>query len=393
MKRRWIATVRRAIANWGDPALAVLVVSVGLFEIWVTPVTPPGYRGPDPVATAGVLVLGAAVLWRRRSPVLCLGLVVAVLTVQWAYARGVAQLPNGAFIAVLLLAYTVGAHDERRRGLIAMLTAASLFLIQDGADLEAGYHSVRQDLGFYVLFFLSWSAGLGIGSLRDRAEKLEQLTTQLEKEREERARLAVVEERTRLARELHDVVAHAVTVMVLHSGAARQVVDTQPERAKSTLVSAEDSGRQALAELRRMLGVLRGRADGELRPPEGLRDLYELSNQIRGGGVDVDVVTEGEPRELEPGLDLSAYRIIQEALTNVLKHAQAQRATVRVSYGDRALELEVVDDGASFATDGLGGHGLDGLRERAALYGGTLQARPRPDGGFQVNATLPFNPP
>jgi signal transduction histidine kinase len=272
-----------------------------------------------------------------------------------------------------------------------MLVGAGVFLIQDGADLEAGYHSVRQDFGFYVLFFLSWAAGLGIRALRDRAGALERLTAQLKTEREETARLAVFEERTRMARELHDVVAHGVTVMVLNSGAARQLVDNEPEKAKSTLVSVEAAGRQALAELRRMLGVLRGRSEDELRPPTGLRDLDELASQLEASGVNVDVVVEGQPRELEPGLDLSAYRIVQEALTNVLKHAEARRASVRIAYRDRELELEVIDDGIGGDTNGAGGHGLDGLRERAAIYGGTLSVGPRSSGGFRVEATLPID--
>jgi signal transduction histidine kinase len=266
-----------------------------------------------------------------------------------------------------------------------------VFLIEDGADLEAGYHSVRQDFGFYILFFLGWAASIGVRALRERADTLQRLTAQLEREREEKARLAVVEERTRLARELHDVVAHGVTVMVLHSGAARQLVDTEPDKAKATLSSVESSGRQALLELQRMLGVLRGRANGELRPPRGLRDLRELAAHVESSGIEVELLVEGVPRELDAGLDLSAYRIVQEALTNVLKHAHARRATVRIGYRDATLELEIADDGVG--DGGGGGHGLDGLRERAALYGGSLEARARDGDGFQVNATLPLEPP
>ncbi|MDQ3678040.1 MAG: sensor histidine kinase [Actinomycetota bacterium] len=380
------------IARRGDPALAAVVVGIGLFEIWVAPITPPGYSGPAVIATAGVLALGAAIVWRRRIPWLSLGVVVAVLTVQWAYARGAEQLPNAAFIAILALAYTTGAHEERSRGLLAILVAASVFLVQDGVDLEAGYSSVRQDFGFYILVCLAWVAGLGIRALRGRAEQLERLTVQLEHEREQSARLAALEERTRLARELHDVVAHGVAVMVLHAGAARKLVDAEPERARSTLQSAEQSGRQALAELRRLLGVLRDEsASAELRPPDSLRDLEDLVKALADGGLDVELVVEGRPRELAPGLDLSAYRIVQEALTNTLKHAHAQHATVRVRYAPQQLELDIADDGhgAPNANDDAG-HGLTGLRERAALYGGELHTGPGPGGGFRVYATLPF---
>ncbi len=395
MKKAVDGAVRSWVERAGDPVLAALVAAIGLFEIWVTPITPPGFREPAAIATVEVLALSAAVLWRHRVPWLSLSVAVMVLTVQWAYARGVAQLPNGSFFAVLLTAYTVGAHDSRGRGLMMMLAAGGVFLIQDGADLEAGYHSVRTDIGFYVLLFLAWAAGVGIQALRQRAELLEQLTAQLAREREEKAHFAVAEERTRLARELHDVVSHGVTVMVLHAGAARRLVDREPEQAKATLRSTEESGRQALADLRRMLGVLRGGPDpGKRRPPEGLRDLQDLAGQVERGGLEVELVLEGKPRELPAGLELSAYRIVQEALTNVLKHASAQRATVRVRYGERELELEVNDDGRGSCANGDGtGHGLAGLRERAALYGGALQAGPHPAGGFRVFAALPFDPP
>jgi signal transduction histidine kinase len=394
MNRPWIGTIRNWIALRGDTLLAALVGGVGLFEIWVGPITAPGYRGPQTVATAGVLVLSAVLLWRRRTPWLTLATVIGVLTLQWGYARGVAQLPNASFAAILLVAYSVGAHQTRTRGLVAMLAGACAFLIQDGADLEAGYHSVRTDAGFYALFFAAWAAGLGIQALRQRAELLERLTGQLAREREEKARLAVVEERTRLARELHDVVAHSVTVMVLHAGAARQLIDSEPGKAKSTLRSAEESGRQALAELRRLLGILRSSGGGDdLSPPSGVRNLRDLADMVGRGGLDVKLVIEGEPRELAPGLDLSAYRIVQEALTNALKHARAHQASVRVHYGERQLELEVVDDGRDTGANGDGGgHGLQGLRERAALYGGTLQAGPKPGGGYRVFATLPIDP-
>lgn len=260
--------VRGLVAGRGDAVLAAVVVAVGMFEIWVTPLSPPGHRGPAAISTAGVLVLGGALLWRRRVSWLSLALGVAVLSVQWAYARGDVELPTAAFTSILALAYAIGAHEERVRGLLAMSAATGVFLIQDGLDLEAGYPSVHQDLGFYVLFFMAWGAGLGIRALRRRAVQLERLTVQLEHERRQSARLAALEERTRLARELHDVVAHGVAVMVLHAGAARKLVDEEPESAKSTLHSAERSGRQALTELRRLLGVLRDESSGaELSPP------------------------------------------------------------------------------------------------------------------------------
>jgi signal transduction histidine kinase len=394
MHRPRIDALRRWLGRHDDQLLAALIAFVGLLEIWVVLLTPPGYHGPKLLASAGVIALAAALWQRRRAPLMALGVAVGVLTIQWAFARGVAQLPNGSFIAILLAAYTVGAHDSVRRGAAGMVVGSAVFLIQDGADLEAGYHSTRTDIGFFVLFFLAWGAGIGIQALRRRATLLEELTGQLAREREERARLAVLEERARLARELHDVVAHNVTVLAVQAGAARQVLDNDPETAKSTLRSAEESARQALGELRRLLGVLRepAAASGDdRRPPPGLHDLRELASHVERAGLAVDLVVDGEPRELSPGLDLSAYRVVQEALTNALKHAQAARATVRLDYRERELELEILDDGCGpHANGSSSGHGLAGLREQTALYGGTFEAGAGANGGFRVAAVLPF---
>lgn len=385
--------LRPWLAENGDPLLATLIACVGLYEIWVAPLTPPGYRGPGIVASAGVLALATAAWIRGRAPLAALGVAVAVLTIEWSYARGVAQLPNASFGAILLFAYTVGAHVEVRRGLFGMVVASAVFLAQDGADVEAGYHSTRTDFGFYALFFLAWGAGIGIRTLRRRAALLEELIEQLAHEREERARLAAFEERARLARELHDVVAHSITVLAVQSGAARQVIDEDPATAKTAMLTAEQSARDALRELRRLLGVLRSpTAEDDRRPPPGLRDLRELATRVEGAGLPVEVAVDGTPRELAPGLDLTAYRVVQEALTNALKHARAEHASVRLAYGDRQLELEVVDDGRGTPPIGSNGagHGLAGLRERAALYGGSLEAGPRADGGFRVAVALPY---
>lgn len=382
---------RAFLTRRGDLLLAVVVAAVGLFEIWIARITPPGYRGPAGIATAGVLLLAGALVMRQQRPRLFLAVAVVVLTVEWAYARGVAQLPNASFAAVLLAAYTLGAHDDRIPGLFAIAAAGGVFLIQDGVDHEAGYPNVRTDAGFYGLFLLAWAAGVGIRRLRERNALLEQLTDQLAREREEKARLARLEERARLARELHDLVAHGVTVMVLNTGAARALVDENPAAAKTALRTVEDAGRDALSELRRVLGVLRQGFDGELRPPRGLRDLDELAGQVRGSGLQVDLIVEGEPRELPSGVALSAFRIVQEALTNTLKHASATRATVNVRYETDRVGLEIIDDGRGGAPHAAHqGHGLSGLRERAELYGGTVTAGPGPGGGFRVTATLPL---
>ena len=218
----------------------------------------------------------------------------------------------------------------------------------------------------------------------------------LEREQAEQARRAVVDERARIARELHDVVAHNVSVMVVQSGAARRTIERDPERAREVLTSVESTGRQALDEMRRLLGVLRTEDEAtDLRAPQpSVSHLDALVAQVCDAGLPVKLVVEGEPRPLSSGVDMSAYRIVQEALTNSLKHAGPAHAHVRVCFGDNDLRLEVTDDGRGIiaddpATNG-GGHGLVGMRERVALFGGRLEAGPRTGGGYIVTATLPL---
>jgi signal transduction histidine kinase len=210
-----------------------------------------------------------------------------------------------------------------------------------------------------------------------------------ERERDVAAREAVVEERARIARELHDVIAHNVSMMVVQAGAERRVV---PEgTTHEVLETVEQIGRNALTEMRRLVGMLRGGADDALAPQPGLDDLPLLAEQVREAGLPVDLYVEGEPRDLPAGIELSAFRIVQEALTNALKHAGDARAEVRVRYAPDSLELEIVDDGRSATTvASTGGHGLVGIRERVALYGGRLDAGRRATGGFAVRVLLPI---
>ena len=249
--------------------------------------------------------------------------------------------------------------------------------------------------------------------------KLEALNAQLAEEQELRSRWAVAAERSRIARELHDVVAHSVSVMVVQAGAARRTLAASPGQAATALGQIESTGRQALVELRRLLGLLRdddGQAtDAVLAPQPSLANLESLAAAAREAGLPVEVTVEGEPRPLPAGVDLSAYRIVQEALTNSLKHAGPARARVRVCYGREALEVQVTDDGlggrsAARAGEGLvvvtvgpdgelqlpgrrdgGGHGLIGMRERVALFGGALEAGADPGGGYRVAARLPLD--
>jgi signal transduction histidine kinase len=212
-----------------------------------------------------------------------------------------------------------------------------------------------------------------------------------ERERDLAKREAVVSERARIARELHDVIAHHVSMMVVQAGAERRVLEARNESTREVLSTIERIGRGALTEMRRLVGMLRGDDDDALAPQPSIADLPTLVAQMRAAGLDVQLRIEGESRDIPVGIDLSAYRIVQEGLTNALKHAGHARTTARVRYGVESLEIEIVDDGDPGAVEvDRGGHGLVGMRERVALYGGTLAAGRRPAGGFGVRVLLPI---
>ncbi|MET7423937.1 histidine kinase [Dactylosporangium sp. NPDC005555] len=215
----------------------------------------------------------------------------------------------------------------------------------------------------------------------------------LEREREAAARTAVDEERARIARELHDIVSHTVSVMVVQASAAREVLDTMPDEAATALRAVEDAGRGALTELRHLLGLLAPGEDDTLTPQPSLRALSPLVDRIAFAGLPVEVHVSGEPRPLPAGVDLTAYRIIQEALTNALKHGDGGRAEVLVRYADRSLRVEVLSSGPSVRSVSEDGRGLTGLRARVAVYGGDLDARRRLGGGYRVRARIPLDPP
>jgi signal transduction histidine kinase len=292
-----------------------------------------------------------------------------------------------SIIAGLLAAYTAAAYLRPRLAVVAL---ACLYT-------SVAVSSLRGPTGLvWGVIVLGGAALAGFG-LRDRrrhVSQLAELAHQLELARDENARTAVAGERARIARELHDVVAHSVSVMVVQAGAAEEVLAAAPDRAREPLRSVQDTGRQALVELRRLLGVLRtDGSEAALAPQPGLDQVPALAAQVREAGVAVDLQVDGERDGVPAGVDLAAYRIVQEALTNVLKHAGASHAAVRVGYRPDLIELEIFDDGCAApatgqATNGTG-HGLIGMHERASLYGGVVEARPRPEGGFAVRARLP----
>ncbi|KAA9376917.1 sensor histidine kinase [Microbispora cellulosiformans] len=365
----------------------LVAVVVGLFAVAeeVSGRTAAPSRGHLSLWIAAGLIAAAGVLFRRHAPFAILAVYSAanvallVLTPQMAAAW--------QFYTQLVLLFTL-LSEVRPRGVKAVCglgaTAAFVAAMLAASSPPSGPGDVA-----VALVMCAIAAGAGLAVRRHRA-----LAEQAAERGELLAREAVAEERARIARELHDIVAHSVSVMTMQTGGVRLMLREDQERERQVLTSVEETGRGAVDELRRMLGLLRGSPAEVPGPRAGLDGLRDLLDQVRAAGLDVTLEVRGDPVPLPAGLDLSAYRIVQEALTNTLKHAGATRAEVTVAYTPRELRLDVVDHGpregrARPATRGSG-HGLIGMRERAALFRGTLTAAPLPSGGFGVRAVLPL---
>ncbi|MEU1123962.1 sensor histidine kinase [Streptomyces sp. NPDC005899] len=361
--------------------------------------------GGEQVAAVPIAVgLCTVVALRRRAPEKMLLL---------AILMGVAQLlfglrPNAADFALLVITYTVATAGERwasRVALVGSLCAAGLSRLRwpQEAPSTSWSQSVFVVVVMTVPFVLAWVLGDSIRTRRAYFSQLEERAARLEREREAQSKVAVAAERARIARELHDVVAHNVSVMVVQADGAAYVMDASPDQAKKALETISHTGRQALAEMRRLLGVLRtGDAEegGEYVPQPDVEQIEDLVGQVRRTGLTVDFKIEGTPRPLPSGVELTAYRIVQEALTNTRKHGGPDAgASVRLVYFDDGLGLLVEDDGRGAAhelyedggADGAG-QGMIGMRERVGMVGGTLDAGPRPGGGFRISALLPLKP-
>jgi signal transduction histidine kinase len=358
----------------GDWFLALGLGIAAQLEVWIWWVE--DEQGPRPMAAIALLLMSAALIWRRRVPLPSLCAICAVYT-AWVLV----DTPAGSllpFVILLAAVFTVAQHETLRRALAGgAIGLGAIWLEIAVTDNDFANYAFT---GFFVV--AAWLAGRGFGSRDQRAGDLE-----------EQARTAAAEERGRIARELHDVVAHNVSVIVIQSQAAQQSAGPESEAGRA-LRSIEATGQEALTEMRRLLGLLRtGDEELALAPQPTLRHLDRLADSVRSAGLPVEVEVEGDAVALPPGVDLSAYRIVQEALTNALKHAGPARARVLVRYGPRELELEISDDGTSAAPANGGGHGLVGMRERAAMHGGELSAAPVPGGGYRVVARFPPDAP
>ncbi|GGT37879.1 sensor histidine kinase [Streptomyces purpureus] len=378
------------------------VVLLGFSMLWVVSKA----SSVEPLAGHVCVALGLStvVALRRRAPEKMLLLAAVLGLLQLA----VNVEPNIGDFAMLVIIYTVAAHDgprwASRLALVGGLSAATLTQLRWPTAAEAG---LGAEVFFTVImtvpFALAWVLGDSVRTRRAYFAQLEERASRLEKEREAQAKVAVAAERARIARELHDVVAHNVSVMVVQADGAAYVLDAAPDQAKQALETISSTGRQALAEMRRLLGVLRTgehQEAGEYVPQPDVEQIGDLVEQVRSAGLAVDFKIEGTPRPLPSGVELTAYRIVQEALTNTRKHGGPDvGASVRLVYFDDGLGLLVEDDGRGAThemyedggADGRG-HGLIGMRERVGMVGGTLDAGPRPGGGFRISALLPLKP-
>jgi signal transduction histidine kinase len=347
--------------------------------------------GDEPGASAVSVLAGLALTlplaWRRRAPLAVVLAFAGVALVQAALGGGLfdGEPPLlAALVTGALAFYSVGAY-EAERGAVAGVVIGVLGLW--GTVVVSDHRDVMSFVFAGGLIALSpWLAGRAA-----RARGLRAVA--LEREREQDARVAASEERQQIARELHDVVAHGVVVMVIQAQGARRMLDHDPDRARDALQAIEETGKTALTEMRASLGALRLDGSADFAPQPTLHDLGALVDEMRQAGLDVDVEVNGVAPEFAEGIDRSAYRIVQEALTNTLKHAGPVRARVTVSYGDDDLQLVIADDGPGppkGRDDGGPGHGLIGMRERVGLYGGELQARPENGHGFVVRARIPL---
>jgi signal transduction histidine kinase len=386
---RWL---RRLRANpwWFDSALALAAAGLSTAIFVFDPAFRGLPRGTFALGCGLVLLHTLPLAARRRFPL-------AVLATSLASGLAFAALdlaPDILWMTFLVAVYSVAAYGDRWVSLAGLVVAE---LGWAANQLTPGRFQAPTVVGNALFIGAAWLLGHFVGVRRHYVLQLEERTAELEQARQELARRAVVEERLRLARELHDVVAHAMSVIAVQSGVGAHVADTQPEEAARALAAIEATSRGALEELRRLLGVLRQEdgPQGDLAPVPGLADLDVLLAEVAKAGLAVKLKVNGTRPQLPAGVDLSAYRIVQEALTNVVKHAGPARAQVVVGYRDQEVTVEVTDDGRGAVPpvgDGRGGtgHGLIGMRERVAAFNGYLEVGPRPGGGFRVAARLPL---
>jgi signal transduction histidine kinase len=349
-----------------------------------------GPQGPEWFDLLAIVAIVSPLFLRRRYPFgapLAVG--VAVVLTTFVDSR---LPPYGpvAFLAGCAAVFLIGLLRDRTQAVVGLALAIGVNVV---VEVQDPHQSTGAFVAVSVLFTIIWTIAFGLGRTFRAADEARERASRAEREREERATAAVSEERARIARELHDVVGHSVSVMTVQASAVRRLLRPDQQREHDALLVVEQTGREALAEMRRMVGVLRRPEEAPaLAPQPSLDHLDRLVEQAREAGLPVELRIEGDPVQLPVGLDLTAYRLVQEGLTNAMKHAHAERTQVLVRYGDKDIEVTISDNGQGTAHgDGMsGGHGLVGMRERVSVYGGELEAGPRPDGGYRLRARLPL---
>jgi signal transduction histidine kinase len=359
----------------------MLLACFGVAELWIVGVN------LKPLAVPATLLAGFALYWRRVAPLAVVAVVLGTIAAESLLGVSLHK-PDAPLLMTLVAVYTAGAYLPLRE------SAAGLALAVAGLWVAVSGQSTHDHSDFaFTLVVLSagWLVGRGMHGRVTHAAELVERAARIERDAEAERHAAVAEERRRIARDLHDVIAHSVGVMVVQAGAAEEAFERDGEGARRSIRAVQETGRAALTEISRLLGLLReDGAEVGLAPQPRLEELPELVAATEAAGLPVDLRVEGRPRTLPLGVELSVYRIAQEALTNARKHSTGGRAGVLLRYDPDAVELTVSSDGVAAANGHRGGHGLIGMRERVAVFGGTLEAGPQPEGGFRVRARLPL---
>jgi signal transduction histidine kinase len=385
-----VTTVWRLVGTYWFDALVVAGGAIGISVIFAHQNNYDGPEGPVWLDVILLVAILAPFLFRRRFGFWALVAVPVAVSVA-ASLDGRLGPDNGTvFLAGIAVVFLFAQRRDIRQAV------AGLALVF-GAEIMIEHYDPQGETGDILFIGLIWGVvwvvGFALGRKFEEADVARERAARLERERDEEARAAVAEERARIARELHDVVGHSVSVMTVQASGVRRLLREDQEREREALLIVERTGREALAEMRRMVGVLRRPEEAPaLAPQPSLEHLERLVEQARESGLPVELRVQGKAVELPAGVDLTAYRLVQEGLTNALKHAHATRAEVLVSYGDGEIELVVSDDGHGVGNGDGGGHGLVGMRERVSVYGGELDAGPQPGGGYRLRAKLPVTP-
>lgn len=335
------------------------------------------------------VVAAIALLFSRRypfaAPLLAAAAIAATLPLMQPYVAREADAPF--VVVVLFIPWCLGTYNDTWRAIVGLILAQGV-----GLWANANFAETNGDyVWIAAAITVSWTTGFVLSRRSEHARELSERAERLEREQRDAAERAVTEERQRIARELHDVIAHSVSVMTVQAGAVRRLLKPEQEKERKALETVESTGREALTEMRRLVGLLREHgAMPEFSPQPGMATIDSLLDGVRAAGLPVDLEVDGEPRDLPPGVDLTAYRVVQEALTNALKYAGPAHAWVAVGWGEDELELEIANDGLGDGDGTGGGHGLTGMRERVSLYGGEIESGPRNGGGYVVRARLPL---